>query len=159
MNSVGRNVASIFPLPNGSGDFDNYTSTANRVVDDNAFSARVDHVLSDHDSMFFRFNYGKFTLDAPQGQAACCLATPADAASRFELGPWVAGIQNTRLKTHGAAFNWSRVLRPTLVNELRVGYARTVPFTYQSDFGINAAESLGIRGINVTEFTTGLPNI
>jgi hypothetical protein len=159
MNTVGHNVASIFPLPNGPGDFDNYTSTANRVIEDNAFSARVDHTLSDHDSLFVRFNYGKFTLDAPQGQSACCLATPADAAARFDLGPWVAGIQNTRLKTHGAAVNWSRVMRPDLVNELRVGYARTVPFTFQSDFGINAAESLGIRGINVTEFTTGLPNI
>jgi len=159
MNVVGRNIASIFPLPNGPGNFDNYTSTANRVVEDNAFSARVDHTLTDHDSMFFRFNYGKFTLDAPQGQSACCLATPADAAGRFDLGPWVAGIQNTRLKTHGAAFNYSRVARSDIVNELRVGYARTVPFTFQSDFGINAAESLGVRGINVTEFTTGLPNI
>ena len=46
-----------------------------------------------------------------------------------------------------------------MVNELRVGYARTVPFTFQSDFGHQAAASLGIQGINVTEFTTGLPNI
>ena len=46
-----------------------------------------------------------------------------------------------------------------LVNELRVGYARTLPFTFQSDFGTQAATSLGIQGINVTEFTTGLPNI
>ena len=57
------------------------------------------------------------------------------------------------------AFNYSRVISPTLVNELRTGYAKTVPFTFQSDFGINAADSLGIHGINVTEFTTGLPNI
>ena len=34
-----------------------------------------------------------------------------------------------------------------------------MPFTFPSDFGHNAAESLGIRGINVTEFTSGLPNI
>ena len=40
------------------------------------------------------------------------------------------------------------------VNELRLGYARTQPFTFQSDFGTHAADSLGIRGINVTEFTT-----
>ena len=113
----------------------------------------------DKDSFFARFNWGKFKLDAPQGQAACCLPTPADAAARFDLGPFVAGIQNTRLTTHGAAFNYSRMISSTLVNELRVGYARTVPFTFQSDFGINAADSLGIRGINVTEFTTGLPNI
>ncbi len=159
MNPVGRNVASIYPLPNGPGNFNNYTSTVNRDVTDNVFSGRIDHKVSDKSSLFVRFNWGRFKLDAPQGQAACCLPTPADAASRFDLGPFVAGIQNTRLTTHGAAFNYSRVLSPRFVNELRLGYARTQPFTFQSDFGTHAADSLGIRGINVTEFTTGLPNI
>ena len=159
INLVGRNVASIYPLPNGPGNFNNYTSTVNRDVTDNVFSGRVDHRVSDKDSFFVRFNWGKFKLDAPQGQAACCLPTPSDAAAKFDLGPFVAGIQNTRLTTHGAAFNYSRVISPSLVNELRTGYAKTVPFTFQSDFGTHAADSLGIRGINVTEFTTGLPNI
>jgi hypothetical protein len=158
-NPVGRNIASIYPLPNGDGNFNNYTSTVNRAVTDNSFSGRIDHQLSSKDSFFTRFNWGKFKLDAPQGQAACCLPTPADAASRFNLGPFVAGIQNTRLTTHGAAFNYSRVLTSTFVNELRAGYAKTIPFTFPSDFGIRAAESLGVRGINVSEFTTGLPNI
>lgn len=159
LHTVGRNIASIYPLPNGPGNFDNYTSTVNRDVTDNVFSGRIDHKVSDKDSFFVRFNWGKFKLDAPQGQAACCLATPAEAAARFDLGPFVAGIQNTRLTTHGAGFNYSRVLSPSFVSELRIGYARTQPFTFQSDFGIHAADSLGIRGINVTEFTTGLPNI
>jgi hypothetical protein len=159
MNRVGLNVASIYPLPNGAGNFNNYTSTVNREVTDNVYSGRIDHQMSSNDSFFGRFNWGRFKLDAPQGQAACCLPTPAEAAARFELGPYVAGIQNTRLTTHGAAFNWARIVSPTLVNELRVGYARTLPFTFQSDFGINAASSLGIQGINVTEFTSGLPNI
>jgi hypothetical protein len=159
INAVGRNVASIYPLPNGPGNFNNYTSTVNRDTTDHVFSGRIDHKVSDKDSFFARFNWGKFKLDAPQGQSACCLPTPAEAAARFDLGPFVAGIQNTRLTTHGAAFNYSRVISPALVNELRTGYAKTVPFTFQSDFGIHAADSLGIRGINVTEFTTGLPNI
>ena len=159
IHQIGRNVASIYPLPNSAGDFNNYTSTVNRETTDNVFSGRIDHRASEKDSLFARYNWGKFKLDAPQGQAACCLPTPADAASRFDLGPYVAGIQNTRLTTHGAAFNYARVISPTFVNELRVGYAKTIPFTFQSDFGIRAAESLGIQGINVTEFTTGLPNI
>ena len=150
INGVGRNVASIYPLPNGAGNFNNYTSTVNRETTDNVYSGRVDHRFSDNDSFFARFNYGKFSLDAPQGQAACCLPTPAEAAARFDLGPFVAGIQNTRLTTHGAAFNYSKVVTPRIVNEFRAGYARTFPSTFQSDFGIDAAESLGIRGINVS---------
>jgi hypothetical protein len=112
MHEVGRNIASIYPLPNnGSGNFDNYISTPDREITDHAFSGRVDHRFSDRDSVFFRFNYGRFRLDAPQGQANCCLPTPAEAAGRFDLGPFIAGIQNTKLTTHGAAFNYSRVIR------------------------------------------------
>ena len=160
IHPVGGNIASIYPLPNnGSGNFDNYISTPDREITDNAFSGRVDHRFSANDSVFVRFNYGKFKLDAPQGQANCCLPTPADAASRFDLGPFVAGIQNTRLTTHGAAFNYSKVLSSTLVNELRVGYAKTNPFTTQSDYGHQAAASLGIQGINISDITSGLPNI
>ena len=129
INEVGANIASLYPLPNtGSGNFDNYISTPDREITDNAFSGRVDHKISDNDSFFVRFNYGKFKLDAPQGQANCCLPTPPDAAARFDLGPFVAGIQNTRLTTHGAAFNYSKVIKSNLINELRVGYAKTEPF-------------------------------
>jgi hypothetical protein len=159
INPVGLNVASIYPLPNQPGNFNNYVTTANRVSEDDNISFRVDHRFGERDSIFFRYNWGSFKLDAPQGQAACCLETPADAAARFDLGPWVAGIQNTRLKTQGAGVNYTRVISNTLVNELRGGFARTVPFTFQSDFGTQAATSLGIQGINITEFTTGLPNM
>jgi hypothetical protein len=159
LNQVGLNVASIYPLPNGTGNFDNYTSTANREVKDHAFTMRLDHKAGTRDSFFVRYSYDNYKLDAPQGQAACCLATPDSAKQRFDLGPFVAGIQNTRLTTHGGAFNWTRIAGPTVVNELRLGFAKTNPQTRQSDFGTKAAESLGIQGINVTEFTSGLPNI
>jgi len=70
INPAGGNVASIYPLPNGPGNFNNYTSTTNRETTDHSYSGRIDHSLSDNDSFFVRFNYGKFKLDAPQGQAA-----------------------------------------------------------------------------------------
>jgi hypothetical protein len=158
INPVGSNVASIFPLPNGPGNFDNYTSTANREVTDHAVTARVDHKAGARDSFFVRYSYDNYKLDAPQGQTVCCLPTP-DFASRFDLGPYVAGIQNTRLTTHGAAANWTHIFGPTVVNEVRLGFAKTNPETRQSDFGHQSASSLGIQGINVTEFTTGLPNL
>jgi hypothetical protein len=159
LDAVGLNVASIYPLPNGPGNFDNYTSTVDRSVRDHSFTARVDHRAGDRDSLFLRFSYEKYKLDAPQGQAACCLPTPPEAAARFDLGPFVAGIQNTRLTTHGAAFNWAHVFGPSVVNELRLGYAKTNPETRQSDYGHQAASSLGIQGINISESTTGLPNL
>jgi outer membrane receptor protein involved in Fe transport len=160
LDAVGRNVASIYPLPNnGSGNFDNYTSTIDRSVRDHSFTGRIDHRAGERDNFFVRFSYEKYKLDAPQGQAACCLPTPSDAAGRYDLGPYVAGIQNTRLTTHGGAFNWTHLFGPNVVNELRVGYAKTNPETRQSDYGHQSATSLGIQGINVSEYTTGLPNL
>lgn len=159
ISTVGRNVASIYPLPNQSGNFDNYTINANRTVTDDAFNTRIDHQFSEKDNFFARYSYDNYKLDAPQGQSACCLPTPDDAKSKYDLGPYVAGIQNTRLKAQGLALNETHLFRPNLLNEIRAGFARTTPRTVQSDFGHKAADSLGIKGINVSEFTTGLPNI
>jgi len=40
-----------------------------------------------------------------------------------------------------------------------MGYAHTNPDSFQSDYGIDAATSLGINGINVSPDTSGLPTI
>lgn len=163
INPVGRNVASIYPLPNAPGRnnglFDNYISVPNRQVSDNVYTGRIDQTISTKDSLFFRYTYNAYNLTAPQGQANCCLPTPADAASRFTLGPFVAGLQDTTLTTQGAAFNWTHVLKPNLLHEFRAGFARTNPLTTQQDIGINAATSLGIRNINLNRQSSGIPTI
>ncbi len=159
INPVGRNVASVYPLPNQAGNFNNFTINANRQVIDDGFTWRIDHRISEKDSLFVRYTYELFKLNAPQGQSNCCLPTPAEAAARFELGPFVAGLQNTRLTTQGMAINNTYVFRPNLLYELRFGFATTNPFTVASDFGKNAATSLGIQGINLSELTSGIPGI
>lgn len=159
INPVSANVASIFPLPNGSGNFNNYTSSIPRSVNDDGFNVRVDHQITDKDNFFARYSYETYRLSAPQGQANCCLPTPAAAASKFELGPYVAGLQVTDLTTQGMAINETHVFRPNIVNEFRGGFAKTNPFTRQSDFGRNAATSLGITGVNVSSYSSGIPNI
>lgn len=159
INPVALNVASIYPLPQSPGNFNNYTISIPRVTDDDGFNTRVDHQISTKDTLFVRYSFEKYRLNAPQGQANCCLPTPSAAASKYDLGPYVAGTQVTDLTTQGMAFNEAHVFTPTLVNEFRAGFARTNPFTRQSDFGHNAATSLGILGVNISQFSSGLPGI
>jgi hypothetical protein len=158
INAVSANVASIYPLPNGPGNFNNYTSSIPRSVNDDGFNVRVDHQITDKDNLFVRYSYEAYRLSAPQGQANCCLPTPSS-ASKFDLGPYVAGLQVTDLTTQGMAINEIHVFKPNLVNEFRGGFARTNPFTRQSDYGHNAATSLGIQGVNVSSYSSGIPNI
>jgi len=163
LNSVGVNVASIYPLPQSAGSFNNFISTANQIIDDNGGNIRVDYHASQKDSAFVRFSYENFEETTPNplvgAQGTCCLQTPAFAAAKFDLGPYVAGPQNTSLIAQGMSINETHLFSPTVFNEFRTGYARTNPFTTQSDYGHNAATSLGITGLNISPYTTGLPNI
>lgn len=163
LNQVGLNVASIYPEPTGPGSFNNYTSAANQIIDDNGGNGRIDYHLTDKDSMFGRFSYEDFIQTAPNplvgGQGQCCLPTPPAAAAKFDLGPQVAGVQNTNLVAQGLSLNETHVFSAGLLNEFRTGYARTNPFTYQSDYGHQSSTSLGINGLNVSKYATGLPNI
>jgi hypothetical protein len=56
------------------------------------------------------------------------------------------------------ALNETHIFTPEFFNEFRAGYSRTNPFTFQSDYGHNASTSLGIQGLNISPYTTGLPN-
>jgi len=162
LSQVGLNVASIYPLPQTPGTFNNFTSVSNQIINDNGGNVRIDYHLGAKDSIFGRWSYEEFVQTSPNpltgGQGTCCLPTPASAASKFDLGPYVAGIQNTDLKAQGLSLNETHIFSTSIFNEFRAGYARTNPFTYQSDFGHNSSTSLGIQGLNVSSYTTGLPN-
>jgi hypothetical protein len=163
LSQVGLNLASIYPLPQSSGSFNNYISTANQIINDNGGNARIDYHLSDKDSMFGRWSYERFVQSAPNplvgGQGTCCLPPSASAAKNFDLGPFVSGIQNTTLVAQGLSVDETHFFSSNTFNEFRMGYARTNPFTTQSDFGHNSSTSLGMLGLNVSAYTTGLPNI
>ncbi|HEV2484543.1 MAG TPA: TonB-dependent receptor [Terracidiphilus sp.] len=163
LDTVGLNVASIYPEPQTGGSVNNYVSTSNQIIDDNGGNVRVDYHLSDRDSMFGRWSYESFIEATPNpltgGQGTCCLPPNPIAAKKFDLGPYVAGTQNTTLIAQGLALDEVHFFTPTTFNEFRAGYARTNPFTFQSDYGHNSATSLGIQGLNISPYTTGLPNI
>jgi hypothetical protein len=162
LNQVGLNVASIYPLPQTPGSFNNYVSTANQIVDDNGGNGRLDYHPTDKDSAFVRFSYENFQQAAPNpltgGQGTCCLPTPPSAAAQFDLGPYVAGTQVTSLIAQGMSINETHLFNERVFNEFRTGYSRVNPFTKQSDFGHNSSTSLGIAGLNISPYTTGLPN-
>ena len=162
LNQTGLNVASIYPEPQISGSQNNFISTANQLIDDNGGNVRIDYHKSDKDSMFGRWSYEKFIEATPNpltgGQGTCCLPPNPAAVKKFDLGPFVAGTQNTTLIAQGLAVDEVHFFTPTTFNEYRMGYSRTNPFTFQSDYGHNSATSLGMQGLNVSPYTTGLPN-
>ena len=98
LTQVGLNVASIYPLPQTPGSFNNYTSTANQIIDDNGGNARIDYHLSSKDSLFGRFSYEKFIQTSPNpltgGQGTCCLPTPSFGSIKIRSRTLRGGYSN-----------------------------------------------------------------
>ena len=160
ISQVGRNVASLYPDPNnGTALVNNRIDVLSRDLKDNGGNIKIDQQLGEKDSLSVRWSFEQFELFDTKGQGGCCIPTPASAKSSFDLGPFIAGGQNTVLKASGGALNETHVFKPNLLNQVILGYARTNPLTQQSDYGHNSSTSLGIQGINVSRFTTGVPTI
>ena len=155
------NIASIYPLPNQPGNFDNYISTRRTARSPTTRSpgASITACRTTTRSSSASTTASSSSTPRRARRPAAC-RRPSEAAARFDLGPFVAGIQNTRLTTHGAGLQLHEGLsaRPSSTSSASAT-PRTLPFTTQSDYGHEAATSLGIQGINVNEITTGLPNI
>jgi hypothetical protein len=161
INQVGLNIASIYPLPNGPGFTNNFTSEVANILSDNNGSARIDEQITAKNKLFGRWSYETLYLNTPIGGAgvATAMATPSAVKSKFDLGPFVSGGQVTTLVDAGLAIDDSQVISPSLVNEFLTGYARLNPHTLQSDYGLNPATALGINGFNINQATSGLPSL
>ena len=98
-------------------NINNFVSLAKSTSDQTVSTSRIDHRISDTDSLFFRYSFTKNTLkNAGWGLGA------ADPAAR-----------NDQRDNHNAVVTWTKTLSPTVVNDLRFGITRQfLPFLHPS---------------------------
>src|SRR5262249_40139957 len=126
-DAVAKGLAALYPAPNVPGTI-NYQTNLRNTFDENRFGGRVDHHLSDHDSIFGRYNYDDVNQKA---------TTWSDL-----LGP------TTQNKTNGQNFvvSETHIFRPNLVNELRAGYTRSRPYRLLTAPNRDLQGELGLTG-------------
>ena len=160
LDQVGLNVASIYPLPNGPGNFDNYTSTVDRTVRDTRFNARVDHRAGDRDSFFVRYSYEKYKPRRAPGPGRLLPGHAARRGLALRPRPVRGRDPEHAAHHHGRGLQLDAPVRADRRERAaRSASRRRTPRRVQSDYGHEAATSLGIQGINVNEFASGLPNL
>ena len=62
-------------------------------------------------------------------------------------------------KTYSSGVNYNRIFSPTLITEFRVGVAHYHNEAHQSDYGTTASTNIGIPGVNIDSFTSGMVGI
>jgi hypothetical protein len=75
-------------------------------------------------------------------------------------GPHGGGFQGTGTQvTHNGAINYNHIFSPTLITEVRTGVSRYRNDAQQVDYGSKASDQIGIPGVNLSDFTSGLVSI
>src|SRR5207253_2391430 len=105
---------------------------------------RVDHKISDKDSVFGRFSMSDQTLTPPSR------IPPPLSGAQFSSGDWT---NNTR----SVVLSETHIFSPRLVNEFRAGYTRLRTERLQFNANDNLSAQVGIPGIPFTTGNGGLP--
>ncbi len=137
----------LVPVPNTAGQraangqaINNYVINPNQEREDDQFDVRLDHRLGEANRLFVRYSFEKshrfLPASLPQGDG-------------FANGDSTITAQSVVVNdTHTFGSRW--------LNELRVGYTVFDLEAVPRGAGEDVAEQMGIPGVNLNEFTTGM---
>src|ERR1017187_6183249 len=151
ISKVAQNIMNLVPAPNLAGSesapSNNYFALLPFTKDTNSFDVKVDDNASDKGRLSARFSYSRpVVYQAPVFGLAGGFAQGA--------------FQGTSIqKTYSMGVNYNRIFSPTLISEFRVGVAHYHSDAMNSDYGTTASTAVGIPGVNIDAWTSGLASI
>jgi Carboxypeptidase regulatory-like domain len=149
ISPIARRILALIPEPNIPGAAlgqINYQVPYQREKTTDAFDVKINHQVSDGNSLSGRFSYQR-----PE------ISDPGIYGIYGGGGKDFAGIGTNLTISTGAT--WTRVWSATLVQEIRggVSYYHNEAFT---DAGLEkTSEELGIKGVNINDFSAGITSI
>jgi hypothetical protein len=150
MDPVALSLLERYPLPTSSGTANNYSRTANEIVDQDQGDVRLDHELATgRDQVFGRLTYFR-DRSIP--------VTPfPDGSGAIPAGSVAVGPQDTR--AWAFASNYQHTFSANLLNEVRVGDTRRTVERSAVQLATTAGAALNIPGIPTNgQFANTLPN-
>ncbi|HJZ67017.1 MAG TPA: carboxypeptidase-like regulatory domain-containing protein, partial [Blastocatellia bacterium] len=145
----GAGLLALFPDPNRSAS-NNIASAGTGAFNLNQFSVRVDHKITDKDSLFAVYEFADSSEFFPLNNPLC---------SARDVSGW--GCDELQ-RTQHASLVFTHVFGPRLVAEGRVGYTRFGFFRLQEDRNVDVINRLGIGGLTDagrTPFNNGAPQL
>lgn len=149
ISPIAKKILALLPLPNiaGAGLSQNYQATTVFNTDVNTFDGKIDQKLRDSDTLTVRYSWQR----AKTYQAPIFGGSGGPAAGAFE-GNGVNTVYN-------GAVEYTHLFSPTLLTEVRAGVDHYRNTAREADYGTAASTQLGIPGVNLDEFTSGLVGI
>jgi hypothetical protein len=152
ISPIARRILGFVPNPNlvaPEGQI-NYDQNSVRIKTLDQADVKGDWVIGSNDRLSVRYSIQKALVNDPG------LFGPGGIYGGFRNGGFGGSGPAT---THSAGITYSKVLTPTLVWESRVGLIRNRNDALNSDTGKKTSEEIGIRGVNLDDWTSGLTQI
>ncbi|HZO54388.1 MAG TPA: TonB-dependent receptor, partial [Bryobacteraceae bacterium] len=149
ISAAAKNVQALYPLPQTSANFANYTNFGSVRNDDYEYDIKIDHNLSDNDKFFARYS-GRKTESTP----ASAFPNP-DAGGR---NPGQLGFGQSKNHSRQAVVNYVKTLPPSVTTNFIVGWFQTFPKRLVAGYGRVSTDSLGIFGFPNGNDPLGTPD-
>ena len=146
ISPIARRILDLIPPPVNNAETINFETNTVRKKDANMGDIKLDYQATDKDRLSVRWSRQAFEITDPP------LYGVKAGGFRDFAG---TGVQNT----HNGALIYTRVFSPTLISELRAGIMYYRNNANNADRNLRTAEELGIPGVNVSDFTGGIPSI
>ncbi len=151
ISPISRRILGLVPLPTAPGLNTNYQRATSRRKDMNSFDLKLDHNFQAATRVSARYSRQRATTQQPPVFGM---------AGGPSLGGGPAGTAGDALyQAQSGAITLSHVFTPSLIGDFRAGVSRYINDAVQSDYGLNSASELGIPGVNISDYTTGMPQI
>jgi hypothetical protein len=149
ISPIAQKILALIPHANvpGAGFTNNFQNTSRFLRNTTSFDTKLDYDRTENDRLALRFSRAVQSSDE---QPVFGIAG----------GPGQGGFQGTGNQTvHSATLIHTHVFSPTLVSETRVGLSHYHNIALNADNGTNASDAIGIHGVNLNGFTSGLTQI
>ena len=142
------NVLALIPRPNApgrdNGTRDNFVASGIEGFDKDSFDVRIDARLTDKLNMFGRYSFADFERIGPTAFGA-------------GGGPELVSLGGTsKVRNQSVAYGFDYTWGPTLITDFRFGFFRYKVNVLPFDFGQDTASDVGVSGLNLDDFSSGL---
>jgi hypothetical protein len=149
ISTAARNIQELYPLPQLSADFANYTYFGSVKNDSAEYDAKIDHNFTDYDKFFARYS-GRWSDSVP--------ANAFPGAKAGGRNPGQLGFGATKNHSRQVVTNYVKVFNPRVTNDLHVGWFQTYPKRTVAGYGEVSTNSLGILGLPNGDDKLGTPD-
>lgn len=153
---IALKMVRAYPTPTSTARFNNYLANLVQNQIWNQGDVRIDHSLTQKDTLFARYSIQNTETKVPSTFPAVQIAGISKAVNLADEASFAGTAYQP---AQHAVASWARVISPALVNEFRVGFNRyRLDYTAdQYEPGGGLANQLGIKNGNVTPAEQNLP--